>query len=134
VKRIGGYVRQVRDAKPDTQRGRDPATMTVDGVHPNATGEPLIAQNMADALARLGYLSAPEVFRGPVTWAPRPVPAAVGRRGAVDIAWGALQVQRLRMWEVQLAWRRIGESWRESGPVDARRHLAGTVSGLRPGI
>ena len=114
--------------------GWDPTTMTVDGVHPNATGEPLLAQNMADALAQLGFLTAPSVYHGPVSWTPAPVVTVRGRRGAVGVVWGAAQVAKLRMSDVRLSWRPFGGTWREGSLVGTRHHLSGTIGHLRPGI
>ena len=66
-----------------------PSRLTRDLVHPNPTGETVIAQKMADALVALGVLSStPAVAQAFVPWTPplEPVVRRHGRRLAIDWA------------------------------------------------
>lgn len=67
----------------------DPARMTFDGLHPNATGQTLLAQRFAEAFRRAGLLPLdPSIYRTR-TWNPGAVPVVrrSGRRLTVD--WSA---------------------------------------------
>jgi hypothetical protein len=79
-----------------------PSRDTRDLVHPNPTGETLIAQRMAEALEALGVLpGTPEVARAFVPWTP-PLQAAVrrhGRRLAID--WSSAR-KSYRLHEVRV--------------------------------
>lgn len=109
-----------------------PARDTRDLVHPNPTGETLIAQKMAEALQGLGVLPGmPAVARSFVPWTP-PLDPAVhrhGRRLVVDWA-RARKLYRVHDMRVRVTSLRTGRSWTRSF---ARRPTRLVTPALRPG-
>jgi lysophospholipase L1-like esterase len=73
-----------------------------DGIHPNATGQTLIAHRVAQALHRAGVLpSAPQGVYHQRTWNPAPVPVLTSGRGSVHVSWNAAASQ-IRMVTVRV--------------------------------
>jgi hypothetical protein len=66
----------------------DPARDTWDGLHPNATGQTLLAQRVAETLQRIGVLPAtPALLYAERTWAPDARPSVTARDGRVVVDW-----------------------------------------------
>ncbi|MGY2874429.1 lysophospholipase L1-like esterase [Marmoricola sp. URHA0025 HA25] len=113
---------------PDWSPSRD----TRDLVHPNPTGETVIAQKMAEALAGLGVLpGVPEVARAFVPWTP-PLEPVVHRSGhRLSIEWArSRKLYRVHEVRVRVTSLRTGRSrtW-----TYARRPTRLVTSALRPG-
>lgn len=110
----------------------DPARDTRDLVHPNPTGETLIAQKMAEALEGLGVLpGTPSVARAFVPWTPPldPVVRRHGRRLVID--WTrSRKLYRVHAVRVRVTSLRTGRSFTHSY---ARRPTHLVTPALRPG-
>jgi lysophospholipase L1-like esterase len=91
-----------------TDQGWNPyGVMAYDGLHPSATGETFIAQRIAEALHREGFLpAAPHIYDPPTTWnvTQRPTRTVDGRR--LTLTWSAQSLSGAR-----LALRRVGHAW-----------------------
>ena len=110
----------------------DPSRYTRDRVHPNPTGETVIAQKVAEALAALGVLpSTPAVARAFVPWTPplQPVVHRHGRRLAIDWA-RTRKMYRVHAMRVRVTSLRTGRSTTRSFERKPT-HLLTPV--LRPG-
>ena len=101
----------------DTTRGWS-TTMTLDGLHPNPTGETFIAQRIAEELQAVGILpAAPQVYRE-VAWGhtERAVVQVSGSRA--NISWGHQAVTSGRA-----RWRQSGGAWSTSA-LHPEAHLS----------
>lgn len=80
----------------------DTAKDTFDGLHPNATGQTLLADRIAQALHRAGVLPAlvSDVYRDRV-WSPDARPDVVPGTGALQVRWATAAAQ-IRMHTVQV--------------------------------
>lgn len=101
----------------DTNRGWS-TTMTVDGLHPNPTGETFIAHRIAEEMQTVGILpAAPQVYRE-VAWGhtERAVVQVSGSRA--NISWGHQAVTSGRA-----RWRQVGGAWSTSA-LHPEAHLS----------
>ncbi len=107
----------------------DPARHTVDGTHPNATGETLIAHRVAQAFHRIGVLpEQPMVYRV-VRWNPR---ARINVRALghqIRVAWDPTRFR----YNAQLVLRMPNGATKVWGTFNGRRRHTSTTPGLRNG-
>ena len=111
-----------------TDQGWDPTTFTVDGLHPNPTGETHIAQRIAEALHSLYYLpQAPQVFAS-VPWTRTLAPTVLSSPTTTRLTWRSQAVTGARIW-----WRRDGYAGRASVAAygRGRYYFHGLVPGAR---
>lgn len=82
----------------DTTRGWTLAEDTFDNLHPNPTGETLIAQRIAETLHQLGYLpQAPNIYRPTIWGRVARVSVAIKNQRAV-LRWDAQALNAGRVW------------------------------------
>ncbi|TWG99397.1 lysophospholipase L1-like esterase [Nocardioides sp. J9] len=100
------------------------ANFTFDGLHPNATGQTLIAQRFAEAFHGAGYLpDSPAIYRSR-TWNPRVVPRVRQSRGVVTFDWSKAATE-VRMASVRVSIRRAGSTtWRSTPWFRVKQHRA----------
>ena len=109
-----------------TDQGWDPSRYTVDGLHPNPTGETLIAQRIAETLHARYYLpQAPQIF-ALVPWTRTLAPTVASSPTVTLLRWRNQAVSGARIW-----WRRDGYAGRSS--VAAYGGGRYTFTGLVPG-
>lgn len=78
-----------------------PALHTFDGLHPNAAGQTLLAQHLADAFHRAGLLPQPPAIYRTRSWAPGVVPRLVLSGRVLTIDWSRAMTE-VRMSHVLL--------------------------------
>ncbi len=100
------------------------ANFTFDGLHPNATGQTLIAQRFAEAFHGAGYLpDSPAIYRSR-TWNPRVVPRVRQSRGVVTFDWSKAATE-VRMASARVSIRRAGSTtWRSTPWFRVKQHRA----------
>ena len=82
----------------ETTRGWSVPTHTHDNLHPNPTGETLIAQRFAETFHRLGVLpQAPALYRY-TTWNRQPRVRVVLRGRRAVLSWDSQAVSGVRVW------------------------------------
>jgi hypothetical protein len=80
----------------------DPRLDSFDGLHPNATGQTLIAHRIVQALHVAGVLpSGPLGVYQQRVWAPAPVPTVAGEPGEILVGWRGV-VQEIRVTHVRV--------------------------------
>lgn len=81
----------------DTSNGWSLRRDTYADIHPNPTGETLIAQRVAEAMQQVGILpGTPQVYRS-VVWARNLVPSVVVRRGRAVVTWDGQSLSSARL-------------------------------------
>jgi len=69
----------------------DPVRLTWDGLHPNAAGQTLFAQRVAEAFHTIGLLpSEPALLYSARTWSPDPRPAVSAVRDGAVVGWATV--------------------------------------------
>lgn len=112
-----------------TDVGWRPRKWTTDGVHPNPTGETVLAQRFAMALHRAGALPGQPALIQQRPWRPRITTNAVGRRGGLTVSWPDQKITwTITRFIVQVA--RVGGSGQRRAFTREESH---TVNGLPAG-
>lgn len=106
----------------DTTRGWTVATDTYDDLHPNPTGETLIAQRMAEIFRRMGILTQPSSIYRTTSWNRQPRVSVVIRNQRAVLTWDSQSLTGTRVWM-----RRVGSAARYSGI----RYSGGTMMTYR---
>jgi lysophospholipase L1-like esterase len=109
-----------------------PSRHSRDRVHPNPTGETLIAQRVAEALQSLGVLTAtPQIARAHVPWTPPLRPTAHPHGGRIAISWRRTK-HRYRVHETRVRWINL-RTGRSVTRFESRRVTHLVTARLAPG-
>lgn len=103
----------------DTTRGWTVAADTYDDLHPNPTGETLIAQRMAETFRTMGILTQPSALYRTTSWNRQPRVNVVIRNQRAVLTWDYQSLTGARVWM-----RRVGSAAHYSGI----RYSGGTMT------
>ena len=89
----------------DTSNGWSVATDTAGGLHPNPTGETVIAQRIGEALARVGLLTGPiKIFHPNTVWNRQPRVHVVIKNQRAVLSWDYQGLTSARIWVHRLGY------------------------------
>lgn len=103
----------------ETTRGWSVVAHTAENLHPNPTGETLMAQRIAETFVRLGYLSGPISIYRWTSWNRQPRVRVLVRNQRAVLSWDAQAISGARVWR-----RRVGHA----ASFPATRYGGGTMT------